>query len=212
MEEKLKAFNNKKKSTKKDVVINTILIILIALFLTVFLLFKFVFISVNVSGSSMETTLSSGDKLICVKTKNIDYGDVVIIKDAPYTSYDGTVYHKDYLIIKRVIALPNDKVKIENGFVYLSKDGNDYELLEENYVNFKTLIDGEWILGDDEIFYMGDNRGPNKSLDARENGPCKVENILGVVPSWAINTKGIRNTVFNFLEKIFGDFSNKTND
>lgn len=78
--------------------------------------------------------------------------------------------------IKRVIGLPGEHIKIENGNVYI----ND-ELYEENYLpeGTKTADGGGYFLDlvvpDDYVFVLGDNRG--NSTDSRCFGCIPIDKI-----------------------------------
>ena len=79
-------------------------------------------------------------------------------------------------LIKRVIGLPKDKIKVENGKLYINN--KEYK---ENYINSYTAsIDfAEITLKDYEYFVMGDNR--YNSYDSRNFGPITKRNIIGRV-------------------------------
>lgn len=95
-------------------------------------------------------------------------GDVIVFK--PYVSET-----KKYFL-KRIIGVPGDTLKIEDGLVYLKNAENkEFKLLDEVYLNdennWYTFV---WIskdeniyeLWEDQYFVMWDNR--NHSTDARE--------------------------------------------
>lgn len=113
----------------------------------------------QVSGSSMETTLSDGDQLIVDKIsyrfRDPKRYDIVVF---PYRYEENTYY------IKRIIGMPGETVQIVDGEVYING-----ELLGEHYGN--ELIENPGLaeepvtLGDDEYFVLGDNR--NNSQDSR---------------------------------------------
>ena len=75
---------------------------------------------------------------------------------------------------------------------------------EGNENTMKKLLPKGLVLEEDEIFYLGDNR--EVSADARINGPCKKENVIGIVENWSVNVKGITNAIYNFQKKLYGFF------
>ena len=78
--------------------------------------------------------------------------------------------------IKRVIGLPGDHVKIENGKVYIN--GNE---LQEPYLQEGVITDDlngaftDIIVPENTVFVMGDNRG--QSTDSRRFGCIPLEKI-----------------------------------
>ena len=123
-----------------------------------------------VEGVSMSPTLENGNLLI---TSKISYllgepqrGDIVIL-DAPD--------EKNVFYIKRVVALPNEKLTIADGKIYI----NDV-LLEEDYLGLTaTLGNINTVVPDHHYFVMGDNR--TNSHDSRGFGFVSVNNIHGKI-------------------------------
>ncbi|EFI42397.1 MULTISPECIES: signal peptidase I [Peptoniphilus] len=169
---------------KKESFLSFILIFISA-FVLAFLIRQFIFNVNIVVGESMYPTLKPNDRLITLvfplKFKSPNREDIVIL-DAPDES--GREY------IKRIIGIPGDSVKIENGKVYI----ND-ELLSENYLdnNIETPIQNqsEWHLSENEFFVMGDNR--YNSSDSRIFGAIDKTSIRGIVVLrfWPISNFGI---------------------
>ncbi|MBR3031975.1 MAG: signal peptidase I [Clostridiales bacterium] len=134
----------------------------------------------DVYGSSMEPTLYSGDavfvEMISVYTGNFDRGDIVTI-DAK--GMEG--YSHDENLIKRIIGLPGETIKIADGNVYINGqllDESDYLPADtKTYVGMEGQSRGydEITLGPDEYYCMGDNRGG--SNDSRRMGPFKKSQI-----------------------------------
>ncbi len=129
----------------------------------------------KVSGQSMFPTIHDGDFLI---TEKISYrlgqpkrGQIVVLKDPRDESQD---------FIKRIIALPGDKLKIDHGKFFLNGG-----VLNEPYLPTGVQIHGEGFLRDgDEItlnpnqyFVAGDNR--ENSSDSRDFGPIGKEKLIG---------------------------------
>lgn len=124
----------------------------------------------TVSGDSMKKTLSDDSKLLLVKAdfKEIKRGDLVSIE-----AYDNKGRH-DFL--KRVIALPNENIKIKGKKVYING-----HLLDEPYSYYRESSTDELTLTvpSDGYFVMGDNR--LDSLDSRTLGPISKTLINYVV-------------------------------
>lgn len=122
-----------------------------------------------VKNYSMSPTLEENDFLIInrflYKRSTPKKGDIVVFQSNLKTDNG-----KDKLLIKRVIAVPGDKIVIRQGEgkVYV----ND-TLLEEPYIaNGYTEGNVDLIVPENKIFVMGDNRG--NSLDSRDE-------VLGLV-------------------------------
>ena len=144
------------------------------------LLVVFVIQRNDVYGSSMEPTLYSGDavfvEMISVYTGNFDRGDIITI-DAK--GMEG--YSHDENLIKRIVGLPGETIKIADGNVYINGqllDESDYlPAGTKTYVGAEGQSRGydEMTLGPDEYYCMGDNRGG--SNDSRRMGPFKKSQI-----------------------------------
>lgn len=150
----------------------------------------------EIKGSSMEPTFQNNEYVL---TDKISYrfidpnrGDVIVFK-APR--------NPDVDFIKRIIALPGEKVKIENGHVLINEN-----LLSEPYLtSLTTLYPGSFIeegteivVPDREFFVMGDNRA--HSSDSREFGTVKRNLIIGraFIRYWPINKFGVVSNVGNY--------------
>ncbi len=146
---------------KKEKKFITIVIIIIILKI-------FVFNFILVKGESMNPKYKNNDFMflnkIIYRFSNIKRQEVVVIK------------YKDNDLIKRIIGLPNDKIKVENGKLYI----NNKEV-KENYINSYTASYDfdEITLKDNEYFVMGDNR--YNSYDSRNFGTITKNNIIGRV-------------------------------
>lgn len=169
----------------------TTLSILILAPLIAFALTAFIFQSYQVDGSSMETTLQDGDRLIVLKLPRTwakithhDYqpnrGDVIIFNKNNLNEFDGNGQKKQ--LVKRVIGLPGDRVVVKNGkvTVYNNQNPNGFEpdkTLSYGKAIVTTPNDVDVTVGKDQVFVMGDNR-PN-SLDSRIFGPISDDDIVG---------------------------------
>ena len=149
---------------------------IIFIFILVFgIIYFFVGQLFEVTGGSMLPNFHDKEQIIAEKLSvnlaNIERGDVIIFKNP---------HENDRLLIKRIIGLPEEKIQLLDGFVYING-----EKLEENYLIPGTETRGKRILEEgpeykipeDSYVVMGDNR--NESNDSREWGYIKTENIIG---------------------------------
>jgi signal peptidase I len=138
----------------------------------------------------MQSTLENGDRLIVVKALRTwaritrkDYqpkrGEIVVFVKNDLL-IGGESGNKQ--LIKRVIALPGEKVTVKDGVVtvYNNERPEGFQPDKEaayGSVIEKTGIDGTWTVGADEVFVCGDNR--DNSLDSRSFGPIHEKDIVG---------------------------------
>jgi signal peptidase I len=130
----------------------------------------FLYQPVRVEGTSMLPRLEDHDRLFINKfvyhITSIEHGDVVVFhypRD-PQKSY-----------IKRVIALPGDRLRIDHGQVWVNG-----KALVENYVPDMyrdTRSYAQTVIPDDCYFVMGDHR--SISSDSREFGVVERDLIYG---------------------------------
>jgi len=168
-------------------IVSTSLYLLVVLCVA-YLIITYVGQRTQVSGSSMETTLSDGDNLLVDKLsyrfKEPQRFDIIVF---PFQ------YETDTYYIKRIIGMPGETIQIDY-------DGNIYingEILEEDYGRETIINPGRAIepitLGEDEYFVMGDNR--NNSLDSRDPsvGNIKRDDIIGKawVRIWPLSKIGV---------------------
>lgn len=166
--------------------------ILIAAPIVAIILTTFVFQSYEVDGPSMQTTLDNHDRLLVLKAPKTwstitgkpyipERYDVVIFKKTGIVGFgDSTGGEKQ--IIKRVIALPGERVLVENGIVTVFNDQFPEGFNPDKDQYWKNGFDEtpgnvDVTLSENEIFTMGDNR--NNSLDSRVLGPVTSEEIVG---------------------------------
>jgi signal peptidase I len=148
------------------------------------LIITFLYQPVRVEGTSMLPRLEDRDRLFINKfvyhISAIERGDVVVFhypRD-PEKSY-----------IKRVVALPGDRLRIDHGQVWL----NGKRLLE-NYVPDEyrdSRSYAEMVVPEDTYFMMGDHR--SISSDSREFGPVERSLIYGkaVFVYWPTRDAGV---------------------
>jgi len=123
----------------------------------------------QISGDSMSPTLEHDEIVVLLKTKKFERGDLI------------GFYYQGKILLKRVIALPEDEVAID-------ADGNVYvngELLEEPYVTEKGLGDCDlefpYKVPGTSYFVLGDRR--SNSVDSRNSvvGAISRDDIIGKV-------------------------------
>ncbi len=142
----------------------------------------------NVYGDSMVPTLKSGYVVMTEKISTyIDSyhrGDIVILNGSGMDGYN----HEEYLI-KRIVGLPGETLRIADGRVYIREVGAaDFYVLDEPYLEqgVETYVMSygldkgydEVTLGGNEYFCMGDNRPV--SNDSRNLGPFTADRIKGI--------------------------------
>ena len=129
-----------------------------------------------VEGSSMYSTLETGDRVFVNKLSyrlhDPNRGDVVVLHQLSGVS------ERD--LIKRVIGLPGETVEVRNCNVLI-----DGMILNEPYLDpdvvTPTNCGGDYTLDgvvpDDHVFVMGDNRGG--SQDSRVLGTISEDDLIG---------------------------------
>ena len=134
----------------------------------------------QISGDSMSPTLEHDEIVVLLKTKEFDRGDLI------------GFYYQGKILLKRVIALPEDEVAIDaEGTVYVNG-----ELLEEPYVTDKGLGDCDlefpYKVPGTGYFVLGDRR--SNSVDSRNSviGAVSREDIIGkvFVKVWPLSELG----------------------
>ncbi len=150
-----------------------------------------------IPSESMEPTLhgcmncNNNDRILvnklAYKFGDPERGDIVVFKSPPGETNSNI---KD--LVKRVIALPGEKIEARNNAIYITKAGEtEPQKLEEPYINpackdrvgsltAQTLPPGHY-------FMMGDNRCA--SSDSRVFGPVKRSSFVGraFVRIWPIS-------------------------
>ena len=115
----------------------------------------------QITGTSMEPTLSDGNIVLLMKFGKLKTGDLCAF------------YYSNKILIKRVIGVPGDYLWIESdGTVYLNG-----ERLEEPYITDKALgecdVEFPYQVPENHYFVMGDHR--ETSVDSRSS-------VIGCVP------------------------------
>src|SRR5208337_1366876 len=134
------------------------------------LIITFLYQPVRVEGTSMLPRLEDSDRLFINKfvyhISAIERGDVVVFhypRD-PEKSY-----------IKRVIALPGDRLRIAQGEVWLNGKRLSEDYVPDEYRDSRSMA--EMVVPEGCFFMMGDHR--SISSDSREFGPVERGLIYG---------------------------------
>lgn len=152
----------------KRIVKNAVYTLIIVAAVTV-LIATLVLPVLQISGASMEPTLSNGDIVVLFKTKNLQRGDLC-----------GFSY-SNKILVKRVIGLPGDIIAIDSdGTVKVNGDP-----LNEPYVVYGGLgecdLEFPYRVPENEYFIMGDRR--DTSIDSRSTaiGCVTRDQLLGEI-------------------------------
>jgi signal peptidase I len=125
---------------------------------------------VRVEGTSMQPELRNRDRLFINKFvyhfEGISRGDVVVFHYPlnPRESF-----------IKRVIGLPGDHIRIDEGTVYINGKALKEPYVPARYRDHRSMAAG--VVPPHEYFVMGDHR--NISEDSRDFGPVPRSDIYG---------------------------------
>ena len=122
----------------------------------------------QVHGQSMIPSLNEGQYLIASKVAFWLHtpvrGDVIVL-DPPNNT--GAIPY-----IKRVIGLPGDVVEVRDRRVWVNGIA-----LNEPYISAQPNYTGNWIVAENTVFVLGDNR--NDSSDSHTWGLLPQDQILG---------------------------------
>ena len=144
----------------------------------VLLLTNFVVKPIRVNGTSMYPSL---------KDKEVGFSNILSYKVFGVKRFDVVIVYVDELkeyLVKRVIGLPGEIVEFKNDTLYIDNNAVGEPFLNEPYMNsvkgyFNGIFTnsfGPVVLGDDEVWLMGDNRP--YSSDSRRFGAFKLTKII----------------------------------
>lgn len=130
-----------------------------------------------VKGSSMEPSFQDGDYLIIDELsyhfREPDRGEVIVFRFPK---------NPDQFYIKRIIGLPNERIKIADGEIYIyNKDNPEgFVLKEVSYLNSENSLGNiDKTMEENSYFVIGDNR--LHSFDSRRWGGLEEKYIIGRV-------------------------------
>lgn len=147
----------------------------------ILLLYIFIASVEVVWGESMEPNFHTGERILVEKIsenfRSLERGDVVVF--VPVTE-------EDKHLIKRVVGIPGDIVKIFECKIYVSRDGQKFELSESYLLPDTCTNGGSYVqegrslrLQNNQYMLLGDNR--ENSLDSRMLGIVDKSRIVGRV-------------------------------
>jgi signal peptidase I len=148
----------------------------------------FIYQPVKVEGTSMMPTLTNEERIFINKFTyrfglgGIERGDTVVFWYPGDTS-------KSY--IKRVIGIPGDRIRVDQGQVYVNGQALVEDYVPQDYRDYSSWHDGqEQVVPEGRYFVLGDHR--NQSSDSRMWGYVPRENIYGkaVFVYWPLDKIG----------------------
>lgn len=142
----------------------------------------------KIYGASMDNTFQNGQYII---VNRLAYqfgepgrGDVIVFVPPGYP--ESTFWERllgipgETDFIKRIVGVPGDTIRIEAGQVIVNN-----QPIVEPYINgARTGLDGEWVLGPNQYFVLGDNRSFSKDSRDPSIGPIEGNRIVGKV--WVV--------------------------
>lgn len=139
-----------------------------------------------VQGHSMEPNLHDGERLAASPIPylfgNPERGDIVIIEPLVVGGQH---------LVKRIIGLPNESISFDNqGLLYVNGVQVNEDYLTASCYSCRNQ---SWVLGADEYFFLGDNRGVSR--DSRSYGAIHKEQIMArvLLRWWPLNELAIFN-------------------
>jgi signal peptidase I len=117
----------------------------------------------EIKEASMTPTLEPGDWALARRHSGTpERGNIVVFTDPTGSGMS---------LVKRVIGLPGEHLAVVDGHVSI-----DGAVLADRWANGITRPDGEWLIPEDHVWVLGDNRGLSRS-DGRLLGPTPVDTI-----------------------------------
>ena len=154
-----------RRAANSDFIIYLLTLMTVAIFIR-----TFIFKPVQCIGISMYPTLVGGEGMFTEKltyTVSAPQRDDIIICRYPY--------HTEKCV-KRVIAVPGDRISISDGAIYLNGEKLDESAYWDGYIENSEMP--EVTVPERSLFVVGDNR--NNSGDSRH---------VGFIPYWQVKGK-----------------------
>jgi signal peptidase I len=199
-----KGKKNKKEKVKRSVgmeILSWVLTLLVAV-AAALVIRSVIFEPVRVDGHSMDDTLADREIMLVSK---FDYSTTWFSfpwqsdeakENAPRFTFGGNPKRFDVVIcrypgrgdtnfVKRVVGLPGDTIRLEDGYLYVKEAGQEEEVrYDEPYINDEYRSGmlnnfNAYTVPEGKYFVMGDHR--NNSNDSRSVGPIERNMIVGHV-------------------------------
>lgn len=156
----------------------------------------FIFQPYKVDGHSMDPTLDDQQRIYVSKLSHSfsylpKYGDVVVIDsrvdrtrgftddlmEHPMMQWilKGSLDVDHTFYVKRVVGKPGDVLEFKDHKVYRNGEALDEPYIKES---MDFVSDSQWIVPENHIFVMGDNR--NNSRDSRDIGYIPLDHVMGI--------------------------------
>ncbi|MBQ9886946.1 MAG: signal peptidase I [Lachnospiraceae bacterium] len=153
-------------------IVDIVVIVILAFFIS-----DMFFNKVSVSGHSMESVIAQDDSVLIDK---MTYKFFKPARNDIVSFYLKDDLNHEQVNIKRIIGLPGETVKIEDGYVYI-----DGRIIDADNELYKASIAGiaadEIVLDKDEYFVLGDNRAGSEDSRFENIGLVSFEQIDGRV-------------------------------
>ncbi len=211
--------NTSKKKQLLNSIISLALVFVIAN-LVFTLLQQLFFMPIGVIGPSMTPTLPESDSSVMITKSSyeIERGDVVVVyrplteaalelENPAEKKFDINEYFRHFLrlnklsdssetdtafklIIKRVIGISGDTIRIEDSVLYVNGVADTtFDMVAKNTNGYGVNDIPEFVVGEDLYFIMGDNR--NNSLDSEDYYTSGIGTTNGCIPSSWVFGKAI---------------------
>jgi signal peptidase I len=160
-----------------------------------FLISRFLLQSTEIIGPSMVPTLQPGDRLVInrwvYRWQRPQRGDIVAVRTPQYED----------LSVKRVIALPHERIQLARGRVHVNGRVLDERYLLPHEGTYAPLMSTNvHIVADNCYFLLGDNRAV--SIDSRTFGAVPRDWVVGRLLTGSppvSEARGLRWTIDRFL-------------
>ena len=180
-EELIRQEDEKRRAKKKRKKITIITITSIFAILLIFIMSTRYYLTIIGTGeSSMYPTIEKNDTVIGFRHPSIigpkiKHGSIVLFQSE---------YILNVSFVKRVIGMPGDEIRIEDGKVFVNGEELIEEYIEESIETLAQLTfphRSHWIVPEGEVFVLGDNRQKEASVDSRHIGTIKKSDISWII-------------------------------